>query len=181
MYKTVIMFILLTGFAFAADAAHGPSLSGLYWRIGVFAVFFIVLFKLLKPKIVSGLGSSVDQVAKAMKEAKQTYDDSEKELAEYTHKINGMHVELERMKQNALESAEREATMMIEEAQKSAIRQQEQTARNINAEIAKLRIDLQHEVSVLALAAAEAELAKASDSNAKQGYIKKQIPYIGVN
>jgi F0F1-type ATP synthase membrane subunit b/b' len=177
----LIVFLLIPSLAFAAEAGHGPSLSGLFWRIGVFAVFFGIMLKILKPRIQAGLGAGVDKIVKAMNDAKKAHADSEKELTDYSQKLAGMSAELEQMKQAARVSAEKEAAMLVAEAQKAAEKYKELSARNISAELAKSRADLQRETVMMALGAAEAELAKDSDIAKKQQYIEKSIANIGAN
>ena len=116
---TFIICVSMPAFAFAADG-HGPSLSGLFWRIAVFAVFLAIMIKLLKKRIQTGLGAGVETVIHSVEDAKKACDESENELSEYSRKIAGMNAELENMKQTALKSAEKEAEMMVQDAEKAA-------------------------------------------------------------
>lgn len=174
-----LVLSLMPIISFAADEHHGPSVSGFLWRVFVFAVFAVILYKLLNEKVRNGLKSGVETVKKAIADAEKANTDAKNELADYTRKIAEMNMELERMKIAAHKTAEKEAEMMIAEAERTAARLREMAKRTINAEYEKAMADLSRDQFLNAIAAAEALIAADTDVAKKQKYIQENISKIG--
>jgi F-type H+-transporting ATPase subunit b len=165
--------------AFAAEAGHGPSVSGLLWRILVFVVFAILLYRLLNKKIKDGTTAGVELVKKSIEDAVKANQDAKNELEEYSRKIAGMHDELERMKANARKTAENESNNILNEAEKTAVRLKDVADKMIAAERDKAIADLGREQFFKAIQGAEQRIAQDKDANKKKKYIADNIMKIG--
>lgn len=170
---------MIPAVAFAADGHY--SVSGFFWRVAMFSLFVGIMYWLLKDKINTALVNGVDNVKNSITDAEKQYADSEKELAEYSKKINSMNDELDKMKQNARATAEKEAEMMVDEAEKGADKYKGLTRNMINAETEKAKNDLHNELVLMAVEKAETNIAANTDLNKKKSFIKKSISEIGVN
>ncbi len=176
----ITLAVLLTpAAAFASEDGHGASLSGLFWRIFVFAVFAVILYVLLKDRIKDALSSNTAKVKKEIEDAENACKNADRELSDYSRKIAEMGQELDTMKAMARNTAEKEAEAMISEAERSAAKFKQTVRRTINAETDKAKADIRKELTLKAIGEAEKQLAADSDSETKKKFISDNIRKIG--
>jgi F-type H+-transporting ATPase subunit b len=162
-----------------ALADGGASVSGFFWRVLVFTLFIGLLYKFAGNKVKSALAGGVDNAKKSIEDAEKASKDAKNELADYSKKISEMSMELGKMKDAARKTAEKEAELMVSEAERSATRVKDMTKRTINAEFEKAMSDLGREQLLAAIDGAEAIIATDNDTNKKQKYIPDNIRKVG--
>jgi F-type H+-transporting ATPase subunit b len=172
---------LITFFPAAVFASEGGAspLGGLLWRIFVFAIFAVILYKLLAKRIKNGLAGSAENIRKAIQDAENACAAAEKELEDYSVKIAGMTKELEDMKGAARVTAEKEAKNILAEAELAAAKYKKQIETVAEAELIKAISNLRSEVALLAAEQAEATLAARKDSAERERYISSAVKKIG--
>jgi F-type H+-transporting ATPase subunit b len=172
---------VITFFPAAVFASEdgGSPLGGFLWRIFVFAVFAVILYKLLAKRIRNGLADSAENIGKTIQDAENACAAAEKELAEYSVKIAGMTKELEDMKDAARRTAEKEAENILAEAELAAAKYKKQIETVAEAELIKAISNLRSEMALLAAEQAEATLAARKDSAEREGYISSAVKKIG--
>ena len=174
-----ILMTLIPYAAFAADAHHGPSLSGFFWRVSIFAIFLAILIYLLADRTKNGLSASVKGIKDEIARVEKACSDSEAELADYTRKMIDMSKELEAMKASARNTAEKEVEKMLEEAARMSKKMRELAKSNIEAEVVRAKDLLRKELVNLAINSAESELAARRDTESGMSYMKNSINKIG--
>jgi F0F1-type ATP synthase membrane subunit b/b' len=164
---------------FASEEGHGASLSGLLWRVLVFAVFVTLMWKILKDRIRDGLSSNGLRVQKEIDDAEVACKAAVQELADYTGKIADMGKELDNMKAAARNAAEKEAETMIADAEKAVVKYKEMARRTIAAEAEKAKTDIRKEVMLSAIAEAEKQIFANTDNETRQKFMSDNISKIG--
>jgi F0F1-type ATP synthase membrane subunit b/b' len=166
-------------FAFASEEGGDSPLSGLLWRIFVFAIFAAILYKLLAKRIKNALVSGAENIRKTIDDAESACAAAERDLAEYAAKIDGMTKELDEMKAVARNTAEKEAELILKEAEASAAKYKEHVKKAVDAEVIKAVANLRSEIALLAIEQAEAALAAREDDAEKERYIENAVSKIG--
>ena len=174
-----ILMTLIPCAVFAADAHHEASLSGLFWRISVFATFLAILLYLLSDKVKNGLDASVKNIKDEIGRVEKACADSEAELADYTRKMVDMAKELEAMKASARNTAEKEVEKMLQEAERMGKKMREFAKSNIESETVRAKDLLRKELVNMAIDSAERELAANRDTSVGRDYMKNTINKIG--
>ncbi len=179
--RCIAIFVLIPAIAFASGEGHGEvDYAGFFWRIFMFAVFAVILYKLLAARVNNMLAKNVESVKESLETAEKACKDAEKELADYSTKIAGMTKDLEDLKNAARITTEKEVEMMLAEAQKTSEKYRELAKTTIEAETTKAISALKSEISLLAVKQAEDILAEQKDTKAKQAFIANSITKIGV-
>jgi F0F1-type ATP synthase membrane subunit b/b' len=177
--RFIPFFIALFPIAAFASEGGGSQVSGLFWRIFVFAIFAVILYKLLSKRVKSALADNAESIRKSLSDAEDACAAAERELRDYAAKIDAMTGELEEMKVVARKTAEKEAENILAEAEKLAVKHRERVKAAVEAEIIKAVSSLRSETALKAIEQAERTLAARKDGAQSERHIENAISKIG--
>ncbi|WP_022850503.1 ATP synthase F0 subunit B [Limisalsivibrio acetivorans] len=178
-----LLLVMTTGAAFAATGGDSHAVDwGALWanffqRLLVFAIFAGVLIYLLKKPLLNYLDKRSEEVEKSIKDAEEASENARTEITNYEIKMKGYEADLEKMKQNALQTAEAEKKEILEDAEKQISKMQELAEKRIDSDIKKASQEIRKDAVLAALEAAQAkigkELSAAKQKEILDSYIKK--------
>jgi F-type H+-transporting ATPase subunit b len=144
-----------------ASAGESPArIMDLILRSVNFAIFFVVLFILIRKPLKQAMANRREGIQKELDELEQRKEAAKRELALFESRIAGMKEEREAIIRDAQKDAEREKQKIIDSAQKTAARIMEQAQITIQQEIQKSNQSLREEVADMSIRMAEEILRK---------------------
>ena len=166
--KAVLISILLmglfTGVVFASGGGHevesGVLMKDFLYRIFNFAILVAILAYFLTKPIKKGLAGRREGIEKALAEAKQAKEEAEAKFAEYDRKLARATEEIAEISDSIRREGELEKIKIIDSAKKMAVKIEQDAEKAAELEVAKAKIQLQHEAVQLAVSIAEDLLKK---------------------
>jgi F-type H+-transporting ATPase subunit b len=146
-------FLLSPAVLWAAEEGHGgrgehvPSISGLVFPIINFLIFAFILYRYVIPAVQDALRQRREKITLALEEAKRAKEEAERLRKDYEQKLAGLAAEQEKMREQALEAAERERGRIIEEARQMAERVKNEAQQIAQREVEEARRTLRQEVA----------------------------------
>jgi F-type H+-transporting ATPase subunit b len=171
------LFLAFQGVVWASEAGgHGDG-HALNWtdfllRTLNFAILVAILVKLLKKPISNYFASRREEIQKLLAELEIKKQEAEKKSAEYRAKMASLEDETKKIVSEMIGEGEAERQRIIESAQRQAeyIRQQAQIA--VQQEVKAARESLQEEISEMSVAAAEEVLRKSMQADDQTRLVK---------
>ncbi len=158
----IVLFLFGAGsMAMAASGGgeHGAAPKGWVatdtYRVMNFAVLAIALFFLLRKPISQGLKSRVQGIKEQLAELEAQKTAAEAELAKYNERLNKLDEEARQIVEDYVQQGKEAKARIIEEAENTAEKLEEQAKRNIEHEFERIKAGLQAEVLEKALQKAE--------------------------
>jgi F-type H+-transporting ATPase subunit b len=166
--KGSAMMVILAVFLFCFFGTVGASSEGEGGHEGVkgwvatdtyrvmnFSVLVIGLFFLLRKPVSQALDSRIKGIKDQLSELEAKKKDAEKELAKYTERLSHLEQEAEKLIEEYIRQGNEAKARIIDEAEKTVERLEEQARRNIEHEFKQAKIKLQQDILEKALVNAE--------------------------
>jgi F-type H+-transporting ATPase subunit b len=125
------------------------------YRVMNFSVLVIGLFFLLRKPVSQALDSRIKGIKDQLSELEAKKKDAEKELAKYTERLSHLEQEAEKLIEEYIRQGNEAKARIIDEAEKTVERLEEQARRNIEHEFKQAKIKLQQDILEKALVNAE--------------------------
>jgi F-type H+-transporting ATPase subunit b len=149
-FATAGFFLLLPVILWAAEEGHGervPSISDLVFPVINFLLFVFILYRYVIPTVRDALRQRREKITLALEEAKRAKEEAERLRQDYEQKIAGLAAEQEKIREQALEAAERERGRIVEEARQMAERVKNEVQQIAQREVEEARRTLRQEVA----------------------------------
>ena len=148
--------------AFAAGGGDGhgePAPKGWVatdtYRVMNFSVLFIALFLLLRKPVANALNARITGIKEQLEDLEAQKAEAEKQLSEYNERLSLLDKEAEELIQGYIQQGEEAKARIIEAAESTAGKLEEQAKRHIEHEFEQAKEQLQAEIMQKALAKAE--------------------------
>jgi F-type H+-transporting ATPase subunit b len=175
--RVVLVFALLcivcAGPALAAGGGGHGEAEPVGWvatdtyKVMNFAVLAIALFFILKKPLSQALNARITGIKEELETLEKRKQEAERQLEEYNQKLTQLDGEAEKLIQSYIQQGEEAKARIINEAQSTAEKLEEQAKRHIEHEFTQAKNQLQAEVLEEALAKAE-EIIKTKISSEDQ-------------
>jgi F-type H+-transporting ATPase subunit b len=132
-----------------------------------FAVLCILFAKFVVPGLKKSVREKHDLIAKQLEESSRLRDQAAAKLKEYEAKVVSLDADIAALVQGLRAEGEAEKARIIAEAETRAQRLRKDAEQQIQAEIARVRVGLEREVTLAAIAAAE-QLLRERTTDADQ-------------
>jgi F-type H+-transporting ATPase subunit b len=134
-----------------------------------FALFAFIVGKMFGGNFKKLVADRHDGIAKQLAESARLRDDAAAKLDEYTRKVTALDAEIAALVDGIRKEAELDKARIVGEAELRARRMKEDAERQIQAEIARVRLTLEREAVETAMNIARQILAeKATDADQRQ-------------
>lgn len=120
--------------------------SGVVFPVVNFALFLFILYKFGKKPAADSARKRRDDFEALFNQAQQTKLEAEKKLAEINARLSNLKNEIETLKQQSLEDAQREADKIVNNARELANHFRSEAGRMAEVELLKAEKKLQSEV-----------------------------------
>jgi F-type H+-transporting ATPase subunit b len=137
------------------------------YKVMNFAVLAIALFFILKKPLTQALNARITGIKEELESLEKRKQEAEKQLDEYNQKLTRLDGEAEKLVQEYIKQGEEAKARIIDEAQSTAEKLEEQAKRHIEHEFKQAKTQLQAEIMQEALAKAE-EIIKTKISSEDQ-------------
>jgi len=149
-FATAGFFLLLPVVLWAAEEGHGehvPSISDLVFPVINFLLFVFILYRYVIPTVRDALRQRREKITLALEEAKRAKEEAERLRKDYELKLAGLAAEQEKIREQALEAAERERRRIVEEARQMAERVKSEVQQIAQREVEEARRTLRQEAA----------------------------------
>lgn len=137
------------------------------YRVMNFAVLFIALFLLLRKPVSNALNARITGIREELEDLEAKKADAEKQLSAYNERLSMLDKEAEELIQEYIKQGEEAKARIIEAAESTAVKLEEQAKRHIDHEFEQAKAELQADVMQKALVKAE-EILKAKINDEDQ-------------
>ncbi len=168
-----LLFILGAGPALASSEGGNGEAEPKGWvkmdtyRVMNFAVLAIALFFILKKPLSQALNARITGIKEELETLEDRKKEAEKQLEEYNQKLTQLDGEAEKLIQEYIKQGEEAKVRIINAAQSTAEKLEQQAKRHIEQEFKQAKNQLQAEMLQEALAKAE-EIIKTKISSEDQ-------------
>ena len=165
------LLIFNIGAAFASGGGDGGAAPKGWvatdtYRVMNFAVLFIALFFLLKKPVSNALNARITGIKEQLEELEAKKAEAEKQLSEYNERLSLLGKEAEGLIQEYIKQGEEAKARIIEAAESTAVKLEEQAKKHIAHEFEQAKAELQGEIMQKALVKAEEIItAKINDED----------------
>jgi F-type H+-transporting ATPase subunit b len=147
-------------FASGGDDGHGEAAPKGWvatdtYRVMNFSVLFIALFFLLRKPVANALNARITGIKEQLEELEAQKAEAEKQLSEYNERLSLLDKEAEELIQGYIKQGEEAKARIIEAAESTAEKLEEQAKRHIAHEFEAAKEQLQTEIMQKALVKAE--------------------------
>lgn len=125
------------------------------YRVMNFSVLFIALFLLLRKPVANALNARITGIKEQLEDLEAQKAEAEKQLSEYNERLSLLDKEAEELIQGYIQQGEEAKARIIEAAESTAGKLEEQAKRHIEHEFEQAKEQLQAEIMQKALAKAE--------------------------
>lgn len=157
------LLLLTAGVALAAGGGHvdsGVLLKDFLYRCLNFVLMLAILIYFVAKPIKKGMAARREGIAKALQEAETTRQQAEAKFAEYDAKLSKAEGEIEQIYAAIRQEGEQERERILANAQEMAVKIQQEAEKSAATAVAKARLELRQEASLLAVSLAEELLKK---------------------
>ncbi|MBI2893530.1 MAG: ATP synthase F0 subunit B [Deltaproteobacteria bacterium] len=127
-----------------------------------FAILVFLVVRLGRKPITAFLQARHVAIRDALEEARRVRSEAEASYREYSLKLETLDKELARLREEMRVAGKAERDRMVAEAEERAARLQREADFLLSQELKQVRMDLEHEVAMAAVAAAEDTLRKVT-------------------
>lgn len=160
---TLLLLLLTAGLALAAGGAHADSgvlLKDFLYRCLNFVLMLAILIYFVAKPFKKGMAARREGIAKALQEAEATRQQAEAKFAEYDAKLSKAAGEIEQIYAAIRQEGEQERERILANAREMAAKIQQEAEKSAATAVAKARLELRQEASLLAVTLAEELLKK---------------------
>lgn len=159
-----VLFLCFAGTVMASseeggEAGHKVQEKGWVttdtYRVMNFAVLVIGLFILLKKPVSQALNARIKGIKDQLDELEKKKRDAEVELSQFKEKLNRLEQEAEKLVGEYIRQGEEAKIRILQEAELTAKKLEDQAQRNIEHEFNQAKINLQEDIIEKALVKAE--------------------------
>lgn len=158
----LLLLLLTAGFALAASGPvdSGVLLKDFLYRCLNFVLMLAILIYFVAKPFKKGMAARREGIAKALQEAETTRQQAEAKFAEYDAKLSKAAGEIEQIYAAIRQEGEQERERILANAREMAAKIQQEAEKSAATAVAKARLELRQEASMLAVALAEELLKK---------------------
>lgn len=163
MVLAFALLLLTAGVALAAGGEHADSgvlLKDFLYRCLNFVLMVGILVYFVAKPFKKGMASRREGIAKALQEAETTRQQAEAKFAEYDAKLSKAEAEIEQIYAGIRQEGEQERERILANAKEMAVKIQQEAEKSAATAVAKARLELRQEASLLAVTLAEDLLKK---------------------
>ncbi len=154
--RRAALLLCLVALASPAHAAGGSGGdSALYWQIANFVLLVVTLFVLLRKPVQAFFQDRRSEVASNLDDAAQLLDEAETRFTEWQRKLIDLDSDLETIRRESAERAQRESDQIVADARASAERIRRDATAAVEQELLRAREELREEASDLAVELAQ--------------------------
>lgn len=157
------LLLLTAGAALAAGGGHvdsGVLLKDFLYRTLNFVLMLAILIYFVAKPFKNGMAARREGIAKALQEAETTRQQAEAKFAEYDAKLSKAEGEIEQIYAAIRQEGEQERERILANAREMATKIQQEAEKSAATAVAKARLELRQEASLLAVTLAEELLKK---------------------
>lgn len=162
------MLLLLIAEANAGADGLPPDMNAIAFHAINFVLFVGLLTYLLRDKIRDALANRSARVKREIDDSNQARKDAAQRFEDLEARLDGFETELEKMKDDAVQDAEKEHNSILARAEEDAARIAESAQRSIRDETARARQALRREVAKLSVDLAREKLTSEVTSDDQQ-------------
>jgi F-type H+-transporting ATPase subunit b len=177
-----VLFLLLLLLPMAAMAAgDGGEAATSRWlatdtyKLMNFTVLLVVLIYLLKKPISQALNNRIDGIREQLEELESRKSAAAQELATYADKLSALEAEAQQIVEDYVKQGEAAKARILEEAETTAEKLEEQAKKNIAHEFKQARAQLQEEIVDKAMAKAEAMIKDAVSADDQNKLVEEYL------
>ena len=163
-----MMMLLLVSEAYAGGDGLPPDLNAIAFHAINFFLLIGLLTYLLRDKVRDALANRAARVKREIDDSNQARKDAALRFEELEARLDGFETELEKMKQDAVEDADKEHSSILARAEEDAARIAESAQRSIRDETDRARQALRNEVAKLSVDLAREKLSKEVNKDDQQ-------------
>ena len=161
--------LLLVSDAYAAGGdGLPPDLNAIAFHAINFFLLIALLTYLLRDKVRDALANRAARIKREIDDSNQARKDAAQRFEELEARLDGFESELEKMKQDAVEEADKEHSSILARAEEDAARISESAQRSIRDETDRARQALRNEVAKLSVDLAREKLSQAVTADDQQ-------------
>lgn len=140
-----------------------------------FAALIFIVGKFFAPGIAKMTRERHEQIGKDLAEGARLRDEAKRKLDEYNSRLAGLDREIEELVRSIRAEAENEKKRIVDEAEARAARMQKDAEAQIQAEMQRVRVELEREAVIQAVAAAERILREQTTEADQQRLVDKFV------
>ena len=162
----------------AADDPPGlvdPVIGVMLWTLIVFGIVFVILWKLVFPRITEALDKRQRMIEDSIDAADKTRADADQLLAEYRERLSDARGQADEIVARARKTAEAHEEEVIGEARAKREEMMEQTRRDIEAETRRAIQQIRAEVADLTVLATEKVTRKTLDTADQKRLVEEAL------
>ncbi len=174
--------ILASTAVWAEEEGHAEPMTFIGdWlpRLVNFAIIAAVVIYFMRKPVRDFFANRSAEIAKAMRESKETRERAVAALAEMERKIKELEAETSRMVAEAQARGEKDRVALVEEGKKVAQEIQDQVKEGIDIEIQKAKTALAVEAALLSIDLAEGRIKDKISSQDHERIVKEYISKVG--
>jgi F-type H+-transporting ATPase subunit b len=148
------------------DAEHKGWVATDTYRVMNFTVLAVGLFLLLRKPVAQALNGRIQDIKDQLSDLEAQKQEAEKQLAEYNERLARLDQEAKEIMEQYIQQGNEAKARILEAAEASAVKLEEQAKRNIEHEFERAKQTLRTEIIEKALVEAEAIVkAKITDDD----------------
>jgi F-type H+-transporting ATPase subunit b len=152
-----------------------PVIGVMIWTLIVFAIVFIVLWKVVFPRITEALDKRQRMIEDSIDSAERTKREADDLLREYRERLSDARSQADEIVARARRTAEANENETIAEARAKREEMMEQTRRDIEAETRRAIQQIRAEVADLTVLATEKVTRKSLDSADQKRLVEEAL------
>jgi F-type H+-transporting ATPase subunit b len=152
-----------------------PVIGVMLWTLIVFGIVFIVLWKLVFPRITEALDKRQRMIEDSIDSAERTKREADELLREYRERLSDARGQADEIVARARRTAEANENETLAEARSKREEMMEQTRRDIEAETRRAIQQIRSEVADLTVLATEKVTRKSLDSADQKRLVEEAL------
>jgi F-type H+-transporting ATPase subunit b len=156
----IAVLSLLSSLALAAEGAEAGIPAVVWYQVGNFALFVLILFFLLRKKVVLFFREREEAFRQAVLKAKATKEDADNRKRQIEERLSKLEASTSQSIEEARVEAENMHRQIVQEAKELSVRLQEDARRTADFEIQRAQVELRNELLTESLAAAKKVLGE---------------------
>ncbi len=152
-----------------------PVIGVMIWTLVVFGIVFIVLWKLVFPRITEALDKRQRMIEDSIDSAERTKREADELLREYRERLSDARGQADEIVARARRTAEANENETIAEARAKREEMMEQTRKDIEAETRRAIQQIRAEVADLTVLATEKVTRKSLDSADQKRLVEEAL------
>src|SRR3954453_5834632 len=152
-----------------------PVIGGMIWTLIVFAIVFLVLWKVVFPRITEALDKRQRMIEDSIDSAERTKREADELLREYRERLSAARSQADEIVARARRTAEANENETLAEARVKREEMMEQTRRDIESETRRAIQQIRAEVADLTVLATEKVTRKSLDGADQKRLVEEAL------